>query len=258
MSGRSFKGDIRIGFFDPNTGVFTGFLPEILNVDELSFTPPEVNTVARTSYKRTTDGQTLDSYSQATGAASMSLATDEQIPKIMAMNLLGDVLDLSVTAGSAVAEVVTIYHDTWTKLANVNLVDDASFVLEDGGGTPVVYVEDTDYEVDYRTGMVRGLSGGAITDGQTGCEADYDYTAISGHSIVGQTNQDVRARIYGDMVDRATGARGDLIVHDVRFRPSEAINLMNPEGFLRSALAGTLITPEGEAGPFRFREYTEG
>lgn len=251
MSGRSFKGDIYIGLYN-SSGVFTGYLPDILNVDELSFTAAETESQDRISHKRLTDGQTLDSYSQVTGASTMSLSTDEQLPQIMAANLLGDVTDLDVSSGSVTDESVVVYLDKWTKLANVNISETPAVVADDGSGT--TYTEDTDFEIDYRTGMIRGITGGAIGDGDT-VEIDYSFDAISGYSIVGQTNQDVRVRIYGDMVDRVTGKRGDLIVHDVRFRPSESVNLMLPDGFLNSALEGRMITPSGESGPFRFREY---
>lgn len=250
MSGRSFKGDIYVGLYN-SSGVFTGFLPEILNVDELSFTAPETESQDRLSYKRQTDGQTLDSYSQTTGAATMTLGTDEQLPTIMAANLLGDVVDVDISSGSVAAESVVVYHDKWTKLANVNLTG-TPVVEPDGGGS--AFTDVTDYVIDERTGMIKAVSGGSISDGAT-VEVDYDFAALTGFKIVGQTNADVRMRIYGDMVDRVTGKRGDLIVHDVRFRPSEAINLMLPDGFLRSALEGRLITPAGETGPFTFREF---
>jgi hypothetical protein len=252
MSGRSFKGDIYFGLYD-GSGNFTGYLPDVLNVDELSFQAPETESQDRISRKRTTDGQTLDSYSQTTGAALMTLGTDEQLPQIMAANLLGDVIDVDISSGSVTDESVVVYHDKWVKLDNVNISDTPAVVVEPGGGG-TAFVLDTDYEIDKRTGMIKALSGGSITDGAT-VDVDYSYDAISGFKIIGQTNNDVRVRIYGDMVDRVTGKRGDLIVHDVRFRPSESINLMLPDGFLRSALEGRMITPSGETGPFTFREY---
>lgn len=251
MSGRSFKGDIYFGLYD-SSGNFTGYLPDILNVDELSFTSPETESQDRISRKRQTDGQTLDSYSQTTGAATMTLGTDEQLPQIMAANLLGDVVDVDVSSGSVTDEAVVVHHDRWTKLDNVNLSDTPAVAVDDSNGT--TYTEGTDFEIDSRTGMIKALSGGSIGDGDT-VDVDYSYDAIAGFQIIGQTNNDVRVRIYGDMVDRVTGKRGDLIVHDVRFRPSEAINLMLPDGFLRSALEGRMITPSGETGPFTFREY---
>jgi hypothetical protein len=251
MSGRSFRGDIYIGFYN-SSGDFTGFLPDILNVDELSFQAPETETQARISHKRQTDGQTLDSYSETTGASTMTLRTDEQIPQIMAITLLGDVVDLDISSGSVTAESVTVYHDRWTKLDNINLTGTPT-VEPDGGGT--AFTAGTDYEIDTRKGMIRALSGGSISDG-TAVQVDYDFDAITGYTIVGQTNQEVRARIYGDMEDRVSGVRGEIDVKEVKFRPSEAANLMLPEGFLEAALEGTVVTREdlGETGPFTFRQ----
>ncbi|MFW6024089.1 MAG: hypothetical protein ACOC8P_00540 [Dichotomicrobium sp.] len=252
MSGRSFKGDILIGFYQD--GVFKGFLPEILNVSELTFTPPEVETQNRISHKREDDGQTLDSFDQTTGSSTMSLSTDEQIPDILALTFLGDSVELDITAGTVTGEEVTVYHDRWVKLEHINLDEGAPFDADDGDAE--TYTEDTDYEVDYRRGMIRALEGGTIGDGDT-IEVDYEFTAITGYEIVGHTNQSVRCQIFGDMEDRVTGKRGELEVYDWRVRPSDAANIMDPENFLTSALEGTLVKPSGKSGPFRFRQIED-
>jgi len=249
MSGRSFKGDIYIGFI--KDGEFTGYLPEILNVDDLSFTPAESESQDRISRKRVTDGQTLDSYSQATGATTMSLTTDEMLPEILAAALLGDAVDVDIDTDTVTKEKITLYHGRWSKLENVNIEADGFSVEESGGGD--TYVKDTDYKVDRRTGFIMAIAGGGIDDGDE-VQVDYGHKKLTGFKITGQTVGDVRCRIYGDMEDRVTGRRGELVVHDVRFRPSEAVNLMLPEGFIEAALEGRVITPTGEDGPFTFRE----
>ena len=249
MAGRSYVGDIFFGLYD-NAGNFTGFLSETANSTTLSFTPPEVESVSRISKKRENPGQTLDEFSEATGTPQMALTTDEAIPEIMAMALLGDKVDVNVSAGSAAAEPVTYFLDKWVKLANVNITDGTVSIDDGSSGT---FVEGTDYVVDTRKGMIKALSSGSMTDA-TEFATSYDFTAISGYQVVGHTKQNVRVRIFGDMEDLATKKRGELSVPDARLRPSDAINFIQDQAFLQIPLEGSLVTMPGEPGPFTFRE----
>lgn len=244
MSGRSYVGDIYIGLYN-NAGVFQGFFDQRINSTVLSFTAPEVETVNRISKRRDDAGQTLDQFQETTGESTMSLTTNEIIPDIMAMALLGDKVAVDITAGSVAAESVTFYHDKWVKLVNVNVTDGTVLI-----GT---FVEGTDYVVDERKGMIKALSTGTMTDA-TAEDVAYDFTAITGYKVVGHTKQSVRTRIFGDMEDQATKKRGELEVFDARLRPSDAINFIQDQAFLESALEGSLVTPSGESGPFTFRE----
>lgn len=253
MSGHSFKGDIYLGIYN-DQGKFLGYLPEILNVDELTFTPGEQERINRISRKRVTDGQTLDSFGQTTSAATMTLATDEQIPEIMAINLSSVASKQEVSSSQESGLEIVCYTDTWTKLPHVNIKsDNPKFELKDDQDAELT--EDTDYEVDYRTGMVRLLKDD--TEGETH-KATYEYEKVTFVGYTGMTKTETRARIYGDMEDRVTGKRGELIVHEVRFSVGEDINLMTPDAFLVSTLEGTLITPSGKDGPFEFRFYEPG
>lgn len=243
MAGLSLKGDIYIGIFED--GDFKGYLPEILNVDELSFVAPESETHDRISHKRVTDGQTLDSYIQATSAATMTLATDEQLPEIMAINLSGWATEVDISGDEVEDEEVTLHLNRWTKLENVNLKTDGISVSDNDGA-----VDSNKYEIDHRTGMIMAVD--EDLDGKK-VKVTYDFTSITGYKYTGLTNLETRCRIFGDMEDRVTRRRGELVVHDVRFSIGEEVNLMLTEGFLRSVLEGKLITPPGKDGPFEFR-----
>lgn len=247
MSGRSYVGDIFIGLYDDD-GNFTGFFDQTINTTTLSFTAPEVETVTRISKKRENPGQVLDQFDETTGESTVTLTTNEAVPEIMAMALLGDEVTVDIAAGTASAESVTVYHDKWVKLDNVNVTA--------GTVTIDTLVEGTDFEVDERKGMIKALSGGGMTDA-TAYDVGYDYTAITGYEVDGHTKQNVRCRIFGDMEDQATKKRGELEVFDARLRPSDAINFIQDQAFLETSLEGTLVTPSGESGPFKFREIKD-
>jgi len=249
MSGRSFVGDIYVGLYD-DAGAFTGFIDQIINSTTLTVTPPEVETVARLSRRREGPGQALDEFQQATAAPQMAITTDEAIPEILAMALLGDKLDVDISAGSAAAESVTYFHDKWVKLANVNVTDGTVSIDDGASGT---FTEGTDYVVDTRKGMIKALSTGTMTDA-TAYDTSYDFTAISGFSVVGHTKQNVRVRIFGDMEDQATKKRGEIVIHDARLRPSDAIGFIQDQAFMEIPLEGSMVTPSTESGPFTFRE----
>lgn len=249
MSGRSYVGSIYAGVFS-NAGIFTGFIDHRINATTLSFTAPEVETVSRISKRREDAGQTLDEFQETTGTPTMSMTTNSAIPEIMAMILLGDKIAVDVSAGSAAAESVTFYHDKWVQLANIN-VEDGTVSIDDGAsGT---FTEGTDYEVNERLGMIKALSTGTMDDA-TAYDTSYDYTAITGYKVVGHTKQNVRVKLFGDMEDQNTKKRGELLVHDARLRPSDAIGFIQDQAFLEGTLEGSLVTPAGEDGPFHFRE----
>ncbi len=78
----------------------------------------------------------------------------------------------TLTAGTTavVDEAVVLTAVVWTVLAHEVV---SSVVVKNTAGT-TTYTENTDYVVDYQTGRVRRISGGAITDGQT-VNVSYSY-----------------------------------------------------------------------------------
>lgn len=77
------------------------------------------------------------------------------------------------TISNVVDEAVTItVLDTFYSLAN-GFVQDNTVIVQDVTDT-ITYTEDTDYEIDYEDGEIKGLTGGAISATDV-VHVDYDY-----------------------------------------------------------------------------------
>ena len=72
-------------------------------------------------------------------------------------------------------EAVTLADSEWADLANGTLEEGTVTVRGSSGD---VYVEGTDYEVDYGTGLIRRLVGGSIPAGDA-CEVSYSTEGVS-------------------------------------------------------------------------------
>ena len=71
-------------------------------------------------------------------------------------------------------QAVNGYFDLWIELGKKEI---SSVVVTDATGT-TTYVENTDYEVDLKDGLLKVVSTGAITDGEA-LLVDYDHAVVT-------------------------------------------------------------------------------
>lgn len=241
-------GDIYVGLYSGTA--FQGYFGDAINVTELTLQPGDVETKDRVSKKRATFGQALDSVILPQ-PWTLSLTTNTQNLDTLKMAFLGSSAAVSVTGASVTDEAVSAVHDLWVPLANRNLNSGATFEVTGSGGTPT-YVLDTDYQVDFRNGMIRVLSTGSIADGAD-LLVDYTYLDLAGTKVEGAQVTSINARILLDGYNLADNERVSCLIHKATLVPTTPADLMSDE-FMATQFSGTMVTPAGETAPFRYEE----
>jgi len=87
---------------------------------------------------------------------------------------IGTVADAIASSPSVVDEEVEIQGKYFHHLAGYDITP-ATVVVTSNDATPVSYVEDTDYVIDYDNGLIRRTTTGSITSGDT-ILVDYDWS----------------------------------------------------------------------------------
>lgn len=247
MSGLICAGNVYLDLFE--AGLNTGFVGPI-NATKFSVTPGKADSLDRISYMRDTFGQALDSVIFP-GVSSLSIETDDAAAEILQYALLGTLSDVNAASGAVLVgapELITAHLGKWTKLANRNV---GSVVLKDADDTPT-YVNGTDYTVDATAGMIKFLTTGACVDGQT-VKASYTYGTLSSRQIIAATSTEVRATIRLDGTNLANQKKVEIICHEAVLVPSGELDMMGKK-FISFGLSGTLVTPIGQTGPFKYVE----
>ena len=250
MAGLLLAGDVYIDRLNDD-GTSTGFLDPV-NTTKLEITQPDPEKKERISNMKDTLGQALDvvSFPKPT---EISIAIDDQPAEILAMALLGDIVDISEGAGSVTDEAVTLIPGRWVKLAKRNLdAESVSVVTAAAPETPLT--ETTDYEVNYAAGMIKAVAGGAIS-AATACLVDYDHSAVSGTRITGATNPSIKCRLLVLGKNLANGKDVRVEVDEATLAPTGAIDLLNGE-FVTTELKGTMKVLEGKTDPYRYEELS--
>lgn len=241
-------GDIHVGLYSGNS--FLGYFPTPINVTEFVLQPGDVETKDRVSKKRETFGQALDSV-VLPQPWSLQFTTDTQNLDMLKMAFLGSDAAVSVTGSTVTDEAVVAAHDLWVPLAQRNLDSGASFVVQDVTDT-TTYVLDTDYQVDFRNGMIKVLSTGSIGAGDT-LHIDYAYLSLTGTKIEGAQQNSISARILLDGRNLTDNERVSCLIHKATLTPVTPADLMSEE-FMATQFSGTMVTPSGETAPFRYEE----
>lgn len=213
-----------------------------INLQSLSITQPEPETIQRVSRMRSSYGQALDSVSRPQ-PTEVSFVTDETAPDTLSMAMLGAPAPYAQAVGTLLAGTFTARHDRWVAIGRNNLT---AFVI-DGKD------EDEDYKIVMDAGLVMVLSTGDIADNAT-----VTYTSThperEGEDIVFGTDSVLQVQITGIGVNQATGQRMDFEIYQANVSPSGGLELIGDE-FLTLEFSGNLVTPEGETGPFMLRRH---
>lgn len=245
MSARGFlgAGDLYARVYNPVTGLFDQWTgPYESTKFEIK---PNSDLKEMSSRGRNTYGQVIESV-PLPKPADLSVTFAEVNKESIAMALFGTAATINQGSGSATAEVATAALGKWVKLAHDNIAT-AGFVVKNSGGT-VTYVLGTDYEVNYRLGLLKAITGGAIVDA-AGLKVDYTYNAISGTKIAGGTQTQVRAQFKMDGVNFADQLPVIVDVYEAVLTPDSAFDFLQND-FAEIQLKGRLKTPAGKTEAF--------
>jgi len=130
-------------------------------------------------------------------------------------------------------------------------VDDATVTWQDMG--LIEAVQDTDFEVTSRTGMIRALSTGEIEAGET-LLVDFDYAAVTGLEVLGAVSPQIKAYIFLDGINQVNGKDVEVEVWEVQLKPDTPVDFL-ADDFNSLELSGTPKTPSGKSAPYRIRQY---
>ncbi len=231
------------------TGVSQGKIGPI-NVTQLAINTPSEQ-VTRTSKKKATYGQALDSVSIAQ-PATVAISIDDQPADILAMALLGDTATINQGSGDATDELVTLLaNGRWTPLANKNLASAGISALLALDDSPIAA---TEYEINYALGLIRAKPGGSLADGDD-IKLTYQYNALTGTKVKGGIKSQIRMNITGDMTNLATGNPGTLEIFEATVSPTEAVDFMASE-FVSTTLSGNCKLVDGQDAPFEYIDVT--
>lgn len=246
MSARGFlgAGDLYARVYNPTTGQYDQWAGPFESTKfEIK---PNSELKEMSSRGRSTYGQVIESV-PLPKPADLSVTFAEVNKESIAMALFGTASVVNQGSGSITDEAVTAALGKWVQLAQGNVAT-AGFVVTNSAAT-VTYVLGTDYEVNYRIGMIRAIPGGAIADASS-LKVDYAYNAISGTSIAGGTQTQVRAQFKLDGVNFADQLPVIVDVWEAVLTPDSAFDFLQND-FAEIALKGRLKTPAGKTEPFK-------
>jgi len=245
MSSRAFLGggDLYINRFDPSTGLKLGRAGPF----ECSKFEVKANTELKeqVSKGRSTYGQVIESVA-IQKPADLSVTLSEMDKDGLTLALLGSQAVINQGSGTITDEAITAAHDKWVSLSKQNFAT-AGFAVKHTSGTPT-YVLGTDYEVNYRLGMVKVLSTGAIANAAS-IKVSGTYNAITGTQISGATQAQVRAEFVLDGVNFADNLPVIVTAHEVVMSPDSAFDFL-ADGFGEITMKGRMKTPVGKNEPF--------
>ncbi len=235
-------GDIYLDIFDGTfqpTGLIGPMNGELLSMQ------PQSNRIDQPSKMRDTYGQVRNSV-LIPQPSEIKLTLRDVPGEVLAAAFMGGMASLSEGAATVTDEPVTARLGRWLDLPNRNLDANTVNVTDSAGST--TYNEGTDYEINYRLGMIRPLAGGAINDAQTTL-VDFASSAVTGERISTMTVSQMKGRILVDGVNMADNNRQ---VHAEIFRatlaPDQALDLLAEQHAVVS-FTGTMETPVGKTSP---------
>ena len=181
---------------------------------------------------------------------------DDMPSTILAAAFLGNTSAINAV-GATIADENVILAATdlgeWVSLANRNL-DAGSVVVQDMTDT-TTYVEDTDYEINYRLGLIRAITGGAIS-AET-LHVDYVHSTITGTLIQGGLNSTLDFRIILDGYNIFEGKNSVLSIWEATSTPSDALDFFSGET-LSATFNGKINNRSDQSEPYRFEDWDAG
>lgn len=208
------------------------------------------NLVDRLSRKRGTYGEALDTVA-VPGPTEFGLTLDDLGENELAMALHGSAADTSQGAGSEAAAPVTAKLDKWVDLPHENYVS-AGFTVQDETDT-TTYVLDTDYEVNYRTGQIKALSTGSISEDEV-LHLTADYNATSGFQVSAGTDSTMIITLLLDGQNKANGKDMTFKVPKGIIALNGDLQLVGGDSFAEAQFTGRAVLDPGESAPAYYDE----
>lgn len=245
-----YEGSVYVAPLNTSTDAFEGYYADPIECRVFEVSREEGEVTELKSKQRDRYDQVIDS-EETSGTASLRVEFLEVPANIMAILFAGLNTTFTQASGAITNDPVTIVTlDRWFPLANPHLNDAVAAVVTNTAGD-TTYVVDEDYEIDYRQGLIRALTGGDITAGQT-IHVDYTKLAKTGVTTRGETNLAANFRLKFDGKNRYTSKDTYGEVWQVNLKSTEAVDLLSSEP-ITAVLEGPMITPTGKTEPYYLR-----
>lgn len=236
-------GDLYIARYNSATGLFDDFTGP-LETTKFEITP-KVELKEMVSKGRSSYGQVIES---VTIPQPFEFTVDfaEVSGDTLVAALLGTKTQINIGSGTMTAIDVVIKKGAWVEIGHMNIAT-AGFLVKNSGGV-TTYVLGTDYEINYRLGMLKILATSAIVDGVT-LEVSGTYGAVTGTQIAGGTEAQIRAKFRFDGKNFADGLPCIVDVYEAVIAANSAFDFLAGD-FASVSLPGRLKTPVGKTEPF--------
>lgn len=236
-------GDLYARIYNPTTGSFDQWTgPYEAKKFEIK---PNSDLKEMVSRGRNTTGQVIESV-PIPKPSDLAVTISEVTRESMSLGLFGTATTLAVGAGTVTDEVMVAATGKWVELAHQNIAAAALVVTNEAATT--TYVLGEDFEINYRLGMIRVLAGGDIVD-KANLKVDYTHNAISGTTIAGSTQTQVRAQFRLDGVNFADQLPVIVDAWEAILSPDNAFDFLQDD-FADIQLKGRLKTPAGKTAPY--------
>jgi len=220
-----------------------GYLP-VSNATQMSINQ-SVEFKDQVSRRRATRGQRIESVA-IPQPGEVNLTLDQLNKGNLAMALLGDTATVNEGAATFTDEPVTLKGYNWTEIGYRNIKTSGFSVTLSG----TTLTEGTDYEVNYRMGLIRGLRGsGQLTGNGDDVQITGETNALSGNRINGSTRPQIRARLLLDGRNMVDDRPVIVNVDEAILQPNEAVDFLSEE-FVTVPMSGRLITQAGKTSPY--------
>jgi hypothetical protein len=200
----------------------------------------------QTGRGRTNYGQVIAS-ATLPGRTNINLTLNQLDAENMALAFLGDVSAFSQAPATGATASLTGIYDRWIEIGKEQI---SNLVVKDQTDT-TTYVEDTDYTVNTRLGLIKLIN--QTLDGDT-LNLTFDAAEVTASKIVGGTSPIIRCRLLLDGKNYVNGRNCKVLVYSARLRPTTEVDFLS-EDFLPLELEGLCEIPEGKDEPFEVIYY---
>lgn len=236
-------GDVFISRFDPTSNTFLDYEGPIeCSKFEIK---PNSDLKEQTSRGKSTYAQVIESV-PIPKPSEFSIEFTEVNRQTLETALFGTSAAVNTGSGTITDESVVVKAGKWMQLSKGNLASAGLLVKNTAGST--TYALGTDYEVNYRLGMIRIITGGAITDGVT-VKVTASYNAVTGTLISGSKQSQVRAKFKLDGINFVDQLPVITEIHEAVMTPDTAFDFLSSD-FAKVGLKGRMKTPVGKTEPF--------
>lgn len=207
---------------------------------------PNVNLIEKTSKGKSTYGQVIET---AAVPQPFDLTVDlgEVNKAALALALFGTLDALTQASGTVQNEAIAITttnRDMWLPLSKARV---SSVVVTNVAGT-TTYSVGTDYLVNAEMGWIKVLSTGTIA-ASASIHVDFSHAAISGSTLRGATQSQIRAQFVLDGKNFADDAPHKVVVYEALIAADSAFDFL-ADDFATVSLPGRMKTPAGYNEPF--------